>query len=84
MMLKSVEAEIGADGRVRLREPLPLSCRHRAVVTVLERLDSAEDSAQTAADETCDWRRFAGVMRDSPHFNADPVAIQKAIRDEWD
>ncbi|MEO5330127.1 MAG: hypothetical protein H7829_18015 [Magnetococcus sp. THC-1_WYH] len=79
-----MEAEIGVDGRVWLREPLPLSCRHRAVVTVLEPLESAENPAQTAADETRDWQRFAGVMRDTPHFNADPVAIQKAIRDEWD
>lgn len=62
----------------------PLLCRHRAVVTVLEPLESAENSAQTAADETYDWRRFVGVMRDTPHFSADPVAILKAIRDEWD
>lgn len=26
---------------------------------------------------------FAGILQDSPHFNEDPVAIQRMMRDEW-
>ena len=27
--------------------------------------------------------KLAGVLKDSPNFSGDPVAIQKAMRDEW-
>ena len=27
--------------------------------------------------------KFAGVLKNSPNFSGDPVAIQKAMRDEW-
>ena len=27
---------------------------------------------------------FAGLLADSPAFAGDPVAIQRAMRDEWD
>lgn len=27
---------------------------------------------------------FAGLLADSPTFAGDPLAIQKAMRDEWD
>ncbi len=38
-MLQSIEAEIGSDGHVRLRDPIQLQGRHRAIVTVLEALE---------------------------------------------
>jgi hypothetical protein len=31
-----------------------------------------------------DWQSFAGVLKDSPHWNGDPQAIQEAMRHEWD
>lgn len=82
-MIRSYEAEVGMDGTVRLQEPLTLRGRHRAVVTVLEPLDLV-DSLVQPADKARDWRRFVGIMKDTPHFNGDPVALQKAMRDEWD
>jgi hypothetical protein len=27
---------------------------------------------------------FAGILKDSPNFNGDPVEIQRAMRSEWD
>jgi hypothetical protein len=27
--------------------------------------------------------KLAGVLKNSPNFSGDPVAIQKAMRDEW-
>ncbi|MBF0176782.1 MAG: hypothetical protein HQL63_08045 [Magnetococcales bacterium] len=82
-MMRSCEAEVSADGQVRLREPMVLRGRHRAVLTVLEPLES-DAIASDAMESSPDWRHFAGVMKESPHFNADPVSIQKALRDEWD
>ncbi len=37
-MYQTIEAEIGKDGRVVLKEPVTLSERRRAVVTILEPL----------------------------------------------
>lgn len=81
-MLHSYEAEVGEDGKVQLREPLELRGRHRAVVTVLEPLGTDETTVHQS-DGHQDWRRFAGIMKDSPHFQGDPMVIQKAMRDEW-
>jgi hypothetical protein len=38
-MLRTIEAVIEPDGRVRLLEPLALTTTHRALVTVLEESD---------------------------------------------
>jgi hypothetical protein len=42
-MLRTIEAVIEPDGRVRLLEPLSLTTAHRALVTVLE--ESGDDEA---------------------------------------
>lgn len=81
-MMHSYEAEVSADGQVRLREPMVLQGRHRAVLTVLEPLES--DEIAGVMESPPNWRHFAGMMKESPHFNGDPVSIQKAMRDEWD
>lgn len=82
-MMHSYEAEVSEDGKVRLRESLTLDRRHRAVLTVLEPLDNKDTEADPTSPTT-DWRKFAGIIKDSPHFKDDPVAIQKAMRDGWD
>ncbi|MBF0175428.1 MAG: hypothetical protein HQL63_01060 [Magnetococcales bacterium] len=81
-MLKAVEAEVGENGQIRLREPLVLRGWHRAVLTVLEPLEAVEVDARIV-DESGSWRRHVGTMQGSPHFNGDPVVIQDAMRDEW-
>ena len=82
-MRHSYEAEVSEDGLVQLREPLVLRGRHRAVVTVLEPLQTGNVDTP-AQDHFLDWRQFVGLLKNSPHFNEDPVVIQKAMRDEWD
>lgn len=27
---------------------------------------------------------YAGILKDSPNFNQDPVELQRKMRDEWD
>ena len=82
-MLKTVEAEVGENGQVRLREPLTLQGWHRAVLTVLEPIQPTENENDLPKPSQ-DWRAHVGVLKNSPNFNQDPVAIQKALRDEWD
>ncbi|MBF0588301.1 MAG: hypothetical protein HQL53_04160 [Magnetococcales bacterium] len=69
---------------MRLREPLALRGRHRAVVTVLGPMEDEDISGRRRASALQDWRRFAGIIKDSPHFRGDPVEAQKAMRDEWE
>lgn len=47
-MLRTIEAVIEADGRVRLLEPVALTTSHRALVTVLEESGDAAGAASTA------------------------------------
>lgn len=82
-MMYSYEAEVSEDGKVRLRESLTLDRLHKAVLTVLEPLENT-DIEPKPSNITADWRRFAGILKDSLHFKDDPIAVQKAMRDEWD
>jgi hypothetical protein len=49
-MLKAFEAEVTAEGRVILHEPLHLERRYRAVLTLIEPLEPSE--AKTMEDIT--------------------------------
>lgn len=59
-MLRTLEAVIEADGRVRLLEPVSLSGTRRALVTVLEELgEEAEPNSTALLSEAAlaDWNR---------------------------
>ncbi|MDQ3131806.1 MAG: hypothetical protein M3Q99_13740 [Acidobacteriota bacterium] len=47
-MLQTVEAEIDVDGNVRLLEPLRVTRKARAIVTVLEETNGAQESKGNA------------------------------------
>lgn len=83
-MLQTVEAIVEPSGSVRLLEQLHVDHPCRAVVTLLEAATHAADTRTVVTPETAEWRRFVGVLKDSPHFNEDPVAVQRAMRDEWE
>lgn len=40
-----------------------------------------EDSGPERSKPTLE--QFAGLLKDSPSFNQDPLAIQRQLRDEW-
>jgi hypothetical protein len=45
---------------------------------------STSKSTQTEVTaNNAELLKMAGSLKNSPHFNDDPVAIQKALRDEW-
>lgn len=58
-MIKTVEAVIGADGIVRLLEPLPLTGARRALVTILdeEPQHHSHETALLSEAALADWNR---------------------------
>lgn len=74
-MPQVIEANIFPDGQIEFLDKINFVKKTRVKITILE--DKEESSAQ-------DWKSFVGRLEDSPSFNDDPVAIQKALRDEWD
>ena len=62
-MLRTIEAVIDANGRIKIKEPIRLDRSHRAIITILEHIDEDED---LSASETAllseqalsvDWNR---------------------------
>ncbi len=37
-----------------------------------------------ASGQPTAWQDWAGVLKSSPNFNDDPLALQRAMRHEWD
>ena len=67
------------DGQGNLR--LPKECKgvfgkETRIILLVE-----EDRPERPTPLT--FESFAGVLKDSPSFEGDPVAIQRAMRDEW-
>ncbi|HUT04720.1 MAG TPA: hypothetical protein VM163_12610 [bacterium] len=56
-MLKSVEATIGPDGKVRLREPVHLTRGCRAIVTIIDEPDVSETALLSEQALGEDWNR---------------------------
>jgi hypothetical protein len=58
-MITTVEAVIGADGVVRLLEPVPVSGPRRALVTILgeEPVPRANEPALLSESALADWNR---------------------------
>ena len=61
-MLRTLEAVIDADGRVKFKEPLRLGCSHRAIVTILEQVEEEDTGVSETAllseqALAADWNR---------------------------
>ena len=58
-MITTVEAVIGADGVVRLLEPVPVTGARRALVTILDEapVARANDEALLTEPALADWNR---------------------------
>ena len=51
---------------------------------VILRLSKTYTGPVVAPSQPADWKHWAGALKGSPHFNEDPLAIQQAMRHEWD
>jgi hypothetical protein len=56
-MLKSLEATVGMNGEVRLREPLRVGHPCRAIVTILDEPDIPETALLSEESLARDWER---------------------------
>lgn len=75
-MLQTIEVEIDAQGVIHALQTLPARAERRAILTLVV-------PEQSAKHDQPDWRNFIGKLNGSPNFNADPVEIQRKMRDEW-
>lgn len=75
-MLQTIEVEIDAQGVIHALQALPPRAERRALLTLVI-------PEQAAQNDQADWHSFVGRLNGSPNFNADPVEIQRKMRDEW-
>ena len=78
-MLQTYEAVLQANGRLQFLD-LP-DMQNRAPCRVLV---TFTDQAASAPTQPNDWQRFAGMLKDSPNLNGDPLMIQQEMRHEWE
>jgi len=73
-MLREIEVIVEKDGTIQPLEAYYPSCTMRAIVTLLNSISPVKRPLSS----------FIGTLKSSAIFSADPVTIQKALRDEWD
>lgn len=68
-------------GQIVPLEPVQFREDERVVIV---RLPASHEAAGVGVAAPAEWRSFVGALRDSPHWQGDPVAIQEGLRSEWD
>ncbi len=82
-MIQAIEA-VCINGTITPLEPILFEDAEPLVILRLPKPPTHPvHQDQSPPSESTGWRRFAGILKTSPNFNDDPVAIQKAMRDEW-
>lgn len=76
MQAYELTTEIDEQGNLHLPSDCNTVFGKRARIIVL-----VEDAEQ--AEPAPSLAQFSGLLKDSPSFNADPVTIQRELRDEW-
>ena len=46
-------------------------------------LRSGQEAPSDASSSRGLLTDYAGILKDSPNFNEDPIALQRKMRDEW-
>lgn len=78
-MYQAIEAT-SKSGVIRPLEPVSFVEDERLIIL---RLSKPEGRQAATPIKAMDWRQWAGVLKDSPHLNEDPLVIQRDIRNEW-
>lgn len=79
-MYQAIEA-ISRAGTIQPLEPVAFDENEHLVIL---RLSKPYVAPEEGVKPTADWRRWAGALKNSPHWNEDPVTLQQAMRHEWD
>jgi hypothetical protein len=86
-MLRTYEATLEPSGQVFFTDLSKPDCeqRQKVLVTVVSPLSDAPSltTSSESGPAGLDWRRFAGVLKDSAKFANSPLSIQKQLRKEW-
>jgi hypothetical protein len=90
-MLRTYEATLEPSGQVFFTDLAKPDCqqRQKVLVTVVSPLSDTPspitngESGGESGPMPVDWRRFAGVLKDSVKFANSPLSIQKQLRKEW-
>ncbi len=94
-MQQTCNAVLQPNGSLQFLDRLAMPARHaqRVLVTFTGEPFSTEaalcgtnpgeaDLAPGKESEGPAWQDFAGALKNSPHFNGDPLSIQQAMRDD--
>jgi predicted DNA-binding antitoxin AbrB/MazE fold protein len=80
-MYQAIEA-ISKGGVIQPLEPVSFEENEHLVIV---RLSKTYTPAATPTSRSGgDWADWVGVLKDSPHLNGDPLALQQDMRREWD
>lgn len=80
-MYEAVEAICRA-GQIIPLEPVRFEENEHLMIVRLPAMPRVEPV--TKLPVAADWQSFVGVLQNSPNWNGDPLAVQEAMRDDWD
>lgn len=88
-MLSTYEAILQPDGRLLFVDgPAAAARGPRHVLVTFTDASIAHDVAlgeqPLSVAAPANWQAHVGVLKDSPHWQGDPVAIQQDLRRDWD
>jgi hypothetical protein len=78
-MYQAVEA-VSKSGVIHVIEPIQFEENEQLVILRISKKWQTPALQQSSQD----WRKFVGLLKNSPAFDEAPVAIQQAMRHEWD
>ena len=80
-MVQAVEA-VCRDGRIVPLEAVTF-VENEPLVIVRMMASSIQPASTDATGRAGGWQALVGRLKDSPHWNEDPVTVQESMRDEW-
>ena len=88
-MLPTYEAILQPDGRLQFVDgPAAAARGPRHVLVTFTDASIAHDVAlgeqPLSVAAPANWQAHVGVLKDSPHWQGDPVVIQQDLRRDWD
>lgn len=78
-MYQAIEA-ISKSGVIQVLEPIEFEENEQLLILRI----SKKWQAPEVTEKSQDWRKFVGLLKDSPTFQGDPVKLQQEMRHEWD
>jgi hypothetical protein len=84
-MLQTYEASLEPNGQLRFVDAAaPASAERRDVlVTFLPKIDQQMQVTGLPSTAAGGWQAYVGMLKDSPRFAGEPLAMQRELRNEW-